>query len=160
VSQNQLANVLGPAWQSMGYGALADRAQQLERAAGFARTLARYIADTDAGTAGEALARLQTRPVVAGRRRVDGCPSREGSSTAVDDYELIAEKLSVLSGQVSGLENQVSDVLSRMADVEKVNHRLEEAALTTARALAEIAGHWDAVYEAMRRTNPSEEPSH
>jgi hypothetical protein len=76
----------------------------------------------------------------------------------VDDYELIAEKLSLLSGQVSDLENRVSDVLSRMADVEKVNHRLEEAALTTARALAEIAGHWDAVYEAMRRTNSSEEP--
>ncbi len=29
--------------------------------------------------------------------------------------------------------------------------RLEEAALTTARALQEISGHWDAVYEAMRR---------
>jgi hypothetical protein len=28
---------------------------------------------------------------------------------------------------------------------------LEQAALTTARALAEISGHWDAVYEAMRR---------
>src|SRR5207237_747949 len=46
-----------------------------------------------------------------------------------------------------------------MADVEKVNARLEEAALTTARALAEIAGHWDAVYEAMRRKNSSEEPA-
>ena len=77
----------------------------------------------------------------------------------MEDYELIAEKLSVLSGQVSGLENRVSDILGRMADVEKVNGRLEEAALTTARALAEIAGHWDAVYEAMRRTNASEEPS-
>lgn len=77
----------------------------------------------------------------------------------MEDYELIAEKLSVLSGQVTGLENRVSDILGRMADVEKVNGRLEEAALTTARALAEIAGHWDAVYEAMRRTNSSEEPS-
>ena len=77
----------------------------------------------------------------------------------MEDYELIAEKLSVLSGQVSGLENRVSDILGRMADVEKVNGRLEEAALTTARALSEIAGHWDAVYEAMRRTNSSEEPS-
>ena len=48
----------------------------------------------------------------------------------MDDYELIAEKVSLLSGQVSGLENRLSDVLTRMADVEKVNHRLEEAALT------------------------------
>ena len=76
----------------------------------------------------------------------------------MDDYELIAEKLSVLSGQVGDLENRVSDILSRMADVEKVNHRLEEAARTTARAMEEIADHWDAVYEAMRRTNSSEEP--
>ena len=38
-----------------------------------------------------------------------------------------------------------------MAEVEKVNSRLEQAALTTARALREISGHWDAVYEAMRR---------
>ena len=29
--------------------------------------------------------------------------------------------------------------------------RLEKAAPTTARALQEISGHWDAVYEAMRR---------
>jgi hypothetical protein len=38
-----------------------------------------------------------------------------------------------------------------MAEVEKVNSRLEQAALNTARALQEISGHWDAVYEAMRR---------
>ena len=39
---------------------------------------------------------------------------------------------------------------------------LEQAALTTARALQEIAGHWDAVYEAMRREEEptdKEEPS-
>ncbi len=39
---------------------------------------------------------------------------------------------------------------------------LEQAALTTARALQEIAGHWDAVYEAMRRVEEptdEEEPS-
>ena len=38
-----------------------------------------------------------------------------------------------------------------MAAVEAVNARLEQAALTTARALHEVAGQWDAVYEAMRR---------
>jgi len=44
-----------------------------------------------------------------------------------------------------------------MAEVEKVNVRLEDAALTTARALQEISGHWEAVYEAMRRRDSSEE---
>jgi hypothetical protein len=44
-----------------------------------------------------------------------------------------------------------------VADVEKVNAQLEEAALTTARALEEISGHWDAVYEAMRRGNEADE---
>jgi hypothetical protein len=79
----------------------------------------------------------------------------------LDDYELIAQKLSDLSGQVSRLENRTADVLTRMADVEKVNARLEEAALITARALQEISGHWDAVYEAMRRKDASEEaPEH
>jgi hypothetical protein len=34
-----------------------------------------------------------------------------------------------------------------------VNARLEEAALTTARALGEVSRHWDAVYDAMRRAN-------
>ena len=44
-----------------------------------------------------------------------------------------------------------------MDDVEKVNARLEEAALTTARALQEISGHWNSVYEAMRRKDISQE---
>lgn len=43
-----------------------------------------------------------------------------------------------------------------MAEVEKVNARLEEAALTTARAMDEISRHWDAVYEAMRRPEESD----
>lgn len=76
----------------------------------------------------------------------------------MEDYELIAENLSSLGQQVSNLENRLSDVLMRLADVEKVNTRLEEAALTTARSLAEMANHWDAVYEAMRRKDPSEKP--
>jgi outer membrane murein-binding lipoprotein Lpp len=57
----------------------------------------------------------------------------------------------VLAQQVSGLNAKVKNLEQRMADVEKVNARLEQAALTTARALQEISGHWDAVYEAMRR---------
>ena len=34
-----------------------------------------------------------------------------------------------------------------------MNTRLEEAALTTARALEEVSRHWDAVYDAMRRAD-------
>jgi hypothetical protein len=75
----------------------------------------------------------------------------------VHDYELIAQELERLGKKLHGLENRVSDILTRMADVEKVNARLEDAALITARALAEISGHWDAVYEAMRRSEASEE---
>jgi hypothetical protein len=41
----------------------------------------------------------------------------------------------------------------RMAEVERVNTRLEEAALTTARAMAEVSRRWDAVYDAMRRAD-------
>ena len=70
---------------------------------------------------------------------------------ALQDYELIAQEL-------SSLAEKVGDLKERMAEVEKVNGRLEEAALTTARALQEISGHWDAVYEAMRRKDTSQEP--
>ena len=70
---------------------------------------------------------------------------------------MIAEQLSELGGRVGQLENRVSDLLLRMGDVERVNARLEEAALTTAQALAEISGHWEAVYEAMRRKDPSQQ---
>ncbi len=69
----------------------------------------------------------------------------------MDDYELIAQKLSGIDEKVGRLEIRMSDVLTRMADIEKVNAELEEAALNTARALGEISGHWDAVSEAMRR---------
>jgi hypothetical protein len=75
------------------------------------------------------------------------------------DYELIAQELSTLAERFMRIENRVADLLTRMADVEKVNARLEEAALTTARALAEVSGHWDAVYEAMRRKDASQDGS-
>ncbi len=45
----------------------------------------------------------------------------------------------------------------RVAEVERVNARLEEAALTTARALGEVSRHWDAVYDAMRRADRIED---
>jgi division protein CdvB (Snf7/Vps24/ESCRT-III family) len=66
------------------------------------------------------------------------------------DAEMIAQELSALG-------HKPDDIEKRLAAVEKVNARLEEAALTTARALAEISGHWDAVYEAMRRRDESQE---
>jgi phage/plasmid primase-like uncharacterized protein len=62
----------------------------------------------------------------------------------LEEVELIAQELSGLAEKTRALER-------RLANVEKMNARLEQAALTTARALAEISGHWDAVYEAMRR---------
>jgi outer membrane murein-binding lipoprotein Lpp len=69
-------------------------------------------------------------------------------SMSSDDSEMLAQ-------QVSGLNAKVASLEQRMAEVERVNARLEKAALTTARSLQEISGHWDAVYEAMRRTETS-----
>jgi hypothetical protein len=62
----------------------------------------------------------------------------------MDDYEVVAQELSTLGEKLRELER-------RVAEVEKVNNRLEEAALTTARGLSEVSHHWDMVYEAMRR---------
>ena len=60
------------------------------------------------------------------------------------DYELIAQK-------VSSLDQRLAELERRQAETEKVTSRLEGVALTTSRALTEIAKHWDAVYEAMLR---------
>ena len=62
----------------------------------------------------------------------------------MDDYEVVAQELSELAERMRGLEE-------RLAEVERVNARLEDAALTTARSLGDVSRHWDAVYEAMRR---------
>jgi predicted nuclease with TOPRIM domain len=64
----------------------------------------------------------------------------------MDDYEAVAQELNQLAEKWRDLEK-------RVAEVEKVNARLEEAALTTARALEEVSRHWDAVYDAMRRAD-------
>lgn len=72
----------------------------------------------------------------------------------MQDSEMIAQELSAIG-------HRLDDLDTRLAAVEKVNARLEDAALTTARALAEISGHWDAVYEAMRRKDESQQaPEH
>ena len=67
----------------------------------------------------------------------------------MDDYSVVARELSLLG-------ERIRDFDKRLAEVERVNARLEDAALTTARALAEISAHWDAVYEAMRRAETTE----
>jgi hypothetical protein len=64
----------------------------------------------------------------------------------------------VIAQELSALGHKLDELDGRLAAVEKVNSRLEEVALTTSRALAEISGHWDAVYEAMRRRDQSQEP--
>jgi hypothetical protein len=64
----------------------------------------------------------------------------------VDDYEVVAEELRQLSEKWRDLEQ-------RVVEVEKVNARLEEAALITAHAMAEVSRHWDAVYDAMKRAD-------
>jgi hypothetical protein len=65
------------------------------------------------------------------------------------DFDIIAR-------EVSGYRTRFETIERRLDEVEKVNARLEEAALTTARAMAEISDHWEAVYEAMRRTDASQ----
>jgi hypothetical protein len=68
-----------------------------------------------------------------------------------EENELIAQELSKLREDVRMLRETVSGLAQRMAEAEQMNARLEDAALTTARAMQEISSHWDAVYEAMRR---------
>ena len=79
----------------------------------------------------------------------------ENDRLRMEDLELIAQELSAIGERVARLENLISGLLTRMGGVEKANGQLEGAALTTARALQEISGHWDSVYEAMRRTDGS-----
>ena len=60
------------------------------------------------------------------------------------ENELLAQELENVGGKVLALE-------ARVMEVEAVIQGLEEAALSTARALEEVSAHWDAVYRAMRR---------
>ena len=60
------------------------------------------------------------------------------------ENELLAQELENVGGKVLALE-------ARVVELEAVIKGLEEAALSTARALEEVSAHWDAVYRAMRR---------
>ncbi len=51
----------------------------------------------------------------------------------------------IVAGEVSGYRTRFEAIAKRLDEVEKVNVRLEDAALTTARALGEIPGHWNTV---------------
>ena len=66
------------------------------------------------------------------------------------NLDVIAEELSKIGESPRNLE-------ARILEVERVNARLEDAALTTARALGESC-HWNAVYEAMRRRDNRRTP--
>ena len=82
-------------------------------------------------------------------RRLDGCQAEaDHLFRDLEDFETIAQ-------EVSALGQRVADLEKRLEHVERVNTGLEEAALTTARALQEISAHWDKVYEAMRRKETS-----
>jgi uncharacterized coiled-coil protein SlyX len=63
----------------------------------------------------------------------------------------------MVAQELSALGHKLEDIEKRLAAVERVNTRLEEAALTTARAMEQISSHWDAVYEAMRRRVESQQ---
>ena len=65
------------------------------------------------------------------------------------DFDIIAR-------EISGYRTRFEAIEKRLEEVERVNAGLEDAALTTARALQEISGHWTAVYEAMRRKDQSQ----
>ena len=65
------------------------------------------------------------------------------------DFDIIAR-------EVSGYRTRFEAIEKRLEEVERVNAGLEDAALTTARALQEISGHWNAVYEALRRKDQSQ----
>lgn len=58
----------------------------------------------------------------------------------------------IIAREVSGYRTRFEAIEKRLDEAEQVNARLESAALTTSRAMVEISKRWDAVYEAMRRT--------
>jgi uncharacterized coiled-coil protein SlyX len=60
------------------------------------------------------------------------------------ESEVLAQELDSLGQKLDALE-------TRLAEVERIIQGLEEAALTTARALEQVSTHWDSVYRAMRR---------
>jgi hypothetical protein len=58
----------------------------------------------------------------------------------------------IIAREASGYWTRFEAIEKRLAEVDHVNARLESAALTTSRAIAEISKHRDAVYETMRRS--------
>jgi hypothetical protein len=103
------------------------------------------------GARGGELRRRRTKLGLRGQLLLDR-PGYKGSAflgSELTDFDIIAR-------EVSGYRTRFEAIEKRLDEVEKVNARLEDAALTTARALQEISGHWNAVYEAMRRKDESQ----
>ena len=80
-----------------------------------------------------------------------------GSSLLLDsvlsgDPRSRSTQFDTIARAVSGYRTRFEAIEKRLAEVEQVNVRLESAALTTSRAVAEISKHRDAVYEATRRS--------
>ena len=71
----------------------------------------------------------------------------------MQDLEVIAQELSALGHKLDELD-------ARLAAVEQVNLATRRGCTDHARALPEISGHWDAVYEAMRRRDESQRAEH
>src|SRR6266852_4292431 len=90
---------------------------------------------------------LYTRLPAARDRPGTSDPCYLGSE--LTDFDIIAR-------EVSGHRTRLEAIEKRLDEVEKVNARLEDAALTTGRALGEISGLGNAVYEAMRRKDETQ----
>jgi hypothetical protein len=123
---------------------------------GSQKAIAPFFSRKAKGRAGSASAAAMANPPPASSARFprSGQPGgvqigQTGNDSRMHETEMIAQELIALEHKLGTIEN-------RLTAVETANRQLEEAALTTARALAEISGHWDAVYEAMRRKDESQ----
>jgi hypothetical protein len=103
--------------------------------------------------------------------RAEGIPHLPPSRAVRGSYEGLAFRLAkrrrlalrpeltdfdIIAREIKGYRTRFEAIEKRLNEVEKMNARLEDAALTTARALQEIAAHWDAVYEAIRPKDSSQ----
>ncbi len=72
---------------------------------------------------------------------------------------MIAQQLSGVGDKVSAIDAKLARFELRIAELERVNTRLEEAASKAVRALQEISDQWDAVYDAISGQTTSDRPS-
>jgi ABC-type transporter Mla subunit MlaD len=72
-------------------------------------------------------------------------PEIQRGRVALTNYELVARNVNDLNATVAGLNRQLDAM-------EQTSARLQETALDTAHTLSRITQRWDAVHDAMRRT--------